>query len=222
MSGMPPEFWAGSVLEELPDRIVICQPSAWDFCNRRDYRIKMCTHVNMKDFVTAHHEMGHIQYFLHYRHLPKAFRDGANPGFHEAVGEAIALSVSTPGHLQNLGLVQNSADDLPYDINYLFSLALDKLAFLPFSLVMDRWRWDIFQGGVGKEQYNCHWWRLREKYTGIKPPVLRSEIDFDPGSKYHVLANMPYIRPVFFNQCALKKQQVYRGSLGEDEKYMEE
>ncbi|CAG2063325.1 unnamed protein product, partial [Timema podura] len=115
-------------------------------------------------------------------------------GFHEAVGEAIALSVSTPGHLQNLGLVQNSADDLPYDINYLFSLALDKLAFLPFSLVMDRWRWDIFQGGVGKEQYNCHWWRLREKYTGIKPPVLRSEIDFDPGSKYHVLANMPYIR----------------------------
>ncbi|PSN33574.1 hypothetical protein C0J52_24081 [Blattella germanica] len=115
-------------------------------------------------------------------------------GFHEAVGEAVALSISTPRHLQDLGLVQGSVDDTPHNINMLYALALDKLPFLGFSLALDQWRWDIFEGSVSQDQYNCHWWRLREKYSGVKPPVLRSEIDFDPGSKYHVAANMPYIR----------------------------
>ncbi|GBP18254.1 Angiotensin-converting enzyme [Eumeta japonica] len=115
-------------------------------------------------------------------------------GFHEAIGETVALSVSSPRHLQTLGLVQRSVDDTAHDINYLFTQAMDKLAFLPFALVMDRWRWDVFTGEIRKEQYNCHWWRLREQYQGIKPPVLRSELDFDPGSKYHIPANIPYIR----------------------------
>ncbi|PZC79922.1 hypothetical protein B5X24_HaOG215604 [Helicoverpa armigera] len=115
-------------------------------------------------------------------------------GFHEAIGETIALSASSPRHLQTLGLVQRSVDDTAHDINYLFTQAMDKLAFLPFALVMDKWRWDVFTGDVRKEQYNCHWWRLREQYQGIKPPVLRSELDFDPGSKYHIPANIPYIR----------------------------
>ncbi|XP_063619169.1 angiotensin-converting enzyme [Cydia splendana] len=194
MSAMPADFWPLSVIEQPPDRHIHCQPSAWDFCNRHDYRIKMCTHVDMKDLITAHHEMAHIQYFLAYRNQPKVFRDGANPGFHEAVGEAIALSVSSPRHLQTLGLVQRSVADTAHDTNFLFTQAMDKLAFLPFALSMDRWRWDVFTGEVRKEQYNCHWWRLREQYQGIKPPVLRSELDFDPGSKYHIPANIPYIR----------------------------
>ncbi|XP_048007356.1 angiotensin-converting enzyme-like [Leguminivora glycinivorella] len=194
MSAMPADFWPLSVIEQPPDRHIHCQPSAWDFCNRHDYRIKMCTHVDMKDLITAHHEMAHIQYFLAYRNQPKVFRDGANPGFHEAIGEAIALSVSSPRHLQTLGLVQRSVADTAHDTNYLFTQAMDKLAFLPFALSMDRWRWDVFTGDVRKEQYNCHWWRLREQYQGIKPPVLRSELDFDPGSKYHIPANIPYIR----------------------------
>ncbi|KAL4710805.1 hypothetical protein ACJJTC_009354 [Scirpophaga incertulas] len=207
MSAMPPDFWALSVLDQPADRHVHCQPSAWDFCNRHDYRIKMCTHVDMKDLVTAHHEMAHIEYFLAYRNQPKVFRDGANPGFHEAIGEAIALSVSSPRHLQTLGLVQKSVDDTAHDINYLFTQAMDKLAFLPFALVMDRWRWDVFTGDIKKEQYNCHWWRLREQYQGIKPPVLRSELDFDPGSKYHIPANIPYIR--YFVSTILQFQ-IYR------------
>ncbi|KAL1132434.1 hypothetical protein AAG570_010389 [Ranatra chinensis] len=193
-SGMPPDFWAHSIIEEQPDRPIICQPSAWDFCNGRDYRIKMCTHVNMKDFVTAHHEMAHIQYFLQYRNQPKVFRDGANPGFHEAVSEAIALSVGSPNHMKTLGLVFASQDDIPHNINFLYAMALEKLPFLPFSLAVDNWRWDVFKGAVSKERYNCHWWDYREKFGGIKPPVLRSENDFDPGSKYHVPANIPYIR----------------------------
>ncbi|KAE8747573.1 hypothetical protein FOCC_FOCC005733, partial [Frankliniella occidentalis] len=193
MSAMPAEFWSHSVLEEPPARVVVCQPSAWDFCNRKDFRIKMCTHVNMNDLVTAHHEMAHIQYFMEYKNLPKIYRDGANPGLHEAVGEAISLSVATPRHLQALGLVQTAVDDLPHNINFLFALALDKLPFLPFSLALDKWRWDVFQKRKTKDQYNCHYWFLRERYSGIKPPFLRSEFDFDPGAKFHVPANIPYI-----------------------------
>ncbi|XP_012539673.1 angiotensin-converting enzyme [Monomorium pharaonis] len=194
LSALPPEFWAGSVIADPGDRPLICQASAWDFCNRIDYRIKMCTKITMKDLITLHHEMAHIQYFLRYSGLPREFRDGANPGFHEAVGEAVALSVATPQHLQTLGLANTYIDERAADINYLFSLAMDKLVLLPFSIAMDRWRWDVFRGFVNKEEYNCHWHRVKEQYTGTKPPVLRSEDDFDPGAKYHIPANIPYIR----------------------------
>ncbi|KRT82001.1 Peptidase, partial [Oryctes borbonicus] len=193
-SQLPLDFWTSSILEQPLDREVICQPSAWDFCNREDFRIKMCTKVTMKDLIMAHHEMAHIYYFMQYKNQKKVFRDGANPGFHEAIGEAIGLSVGTPKHLQQIGLVQTSVDDLSVDVNFLYSMALDKVAFLPFSYVLDKWRNDIFRGEITKDQYNCEWWRLREQYTGIKPPVLRSERDFDPGSKYHVPANIPYLR----------------------------
>lgn len=118
----------------------------------------------------------------------------ARTGFHEAVGEAVALSVATPRHLQTLSLGNKYIDEFTTDINYLFTLAMDKLVMLPFSIVMDRWRWDVFRGYVTREDYNCHWHRLMEQYAGIKPPVLRSEDDFDPGAKYHVPANIPYIR----------------------------
>ncbi|KAJ8682442.1 hypothetical protein QAD02_018234, partial [Eretmocerus hayati] len=194
LTALPPEFWAGSLIVDPGDRPLICQASAWDFCNRIDYRIKMCTKVTMKDLITVHHEMAHIQYFLRYAHLPREFRDGANPGFHEAVGEAVALSVATPKHLHTLGLANKYVDEKAADINYLFSLAMEKLVLLPYSIAMDKWRYDVFRGVVNRNQYNCHWHRLKETYAGTKPPVLRSEDDFDPGSKYHIPANIPYIR----------------------------
>ncbi|XP_058791244.1 angiotensin-converting enzyme isoform X3 [Phymastichus coffea] len=194
LSALPPEFWAGSLIVDPGDRPLICQASAWDFCNRIDYRIKMCTKVTMKDLITVHHEMAHIQYFLRYSHLPREFRDGANPGFHEAVGEAVALSIATPKHLQTLGLGNKYVDEGAADINYLFALAMEKLVLLPYSIALDKWRWDIFRGVVGRQEYNCHWHRLKERYAGVKPPYLRSEDDFDPGAKYHIPANIPYIR----------------------------
>ncbi|XP_011498128.1 PREDICTED: angiotensin-converting enzyme-like, partial [Ceratosolen solmsi marchali] len=170
LSALPPEFWAGSLIVDPGDRSLICQASAWDFCNRIDYRIKMCTKVTMKDLITVHHEMAHIQYFLRYSHLPREFRDGANPGFHEAIGEAIALSIATPKHLQTLGLMNKFVDERAADINYLFSLAMEKLVLLPYSIALDKWRWDVFRGVVSKEEYNCHWHRLKERYSGTKPP----------------------------------------------------
>lgn len=183
-----------AMIEKPEDgRVVVCHASAWDFCDRHDFRIKMCTKVNMEDFVTIHHEMGHIQYYIQYKDQPYALRAGANPGFHEAVGDTIALSVSTPQHLQKVGLLQDYADTKEDNINALMQIALQKVAFLPFGLLIDMWRWDVFSGKVNESQWNTHWWELRETIQRVKPPVSRSEADFDPGAKYHVPASSQYI-----------------------------
>ncbi|XP_051014842.1 angiotensin-converting enzyme [Acomys russatus] len=189
------EFWNKSMLEKPTDgREVVCHASAWDFYNGKDFRIKQCTSVNMEDLVIAHHEMGHIQYFMQYKDLPVTFREGANPGFHEAIGDVLALSVSTPKHLHSLNLLSSEGSGYEYDINFLMKMALDKIAFIPFSYLIDQWRWRVFDGSITKENYNQEWWNLRLKYQGLCPPVPRSQGDFDPGSKFHVPANVPYIR----------------------------
>uniref|UniRef100_A0A672UIM6 Angiotensin-converting enzyme n=1 Tax=Strigops habroptila TaxID=2489341 RepID=A0A672UIM6_STRHB len=189
---MPQEFWDKSMIEKPSDgREVVCHASAWDFYNRKDFRIKQCTVVNMDDLITVHHEMGHVQYFLQYMDQPISFRDGANPGFHEAVGDVMALSVSTPKHLHSINLLDEGGE---LDINYLMSIALDKIAFLPFGYLMDQWRWKVFDGRIKEDEYNQEWWNLRLKYQGMCPPVPRSEDDFDPGAKFHIPANVPYIR----------------------------
>jgi len=193
---MPAAFWEDSVIEKPNDREMVCHASAWDFCNGKDFRIKQCTVVNTADLITVHHEMGHIQYDLQYKNQPYVYRNGANPGFHEAIGDTLALSVQTPKHLKEIGLLDQSAviDDYETSINYLFNTALQKIVFLPFGYVMDKWRWDVFDDTIDTTQYNSHWWKLRETIQGIKSPVERSENDFDPGSKYHIPANVPYIR----------------------------
>ncbi|XP_026535627.1 angiotensin-converting enzyme [Notechis scutatus] len=192
---MPPEFWEKSMLEKPTDgREVVCHASAWDFYNRKDFRIKQCTVVNMDDLITVHHEMGHIQYFLQYKDQPISFRDGANPGFHEAIGDVMALSVSTPKHLYKIKLLEHLEDNIASDINYLMSIALDKIAFLPFGYLIDQWRWKVFDGRIQKNEYNQQWWNLRLKYQGLCPPTPRSEEDFDAGAKYHIPANVPYVR----------------------------
>ncbi|XP_033926013.1 angiotensin-converting enzyme [Melopsittacus undulatus] len=192
---MPQEFWDKSMIEKPTDgREVVCHASAWDFYNRKDFRIKQCTVVNMDDLITVHHEMGHVQYFLQYMDQPISFRDGANPGFHEAVGDVMALSVATPKHLHSIKLLDQVTDNIESDINYLMSIALDKIAFLPFGYLMDQWRWKVFDGRIKEDEYNQEWWNLRLKYQGLCSPTPRSEDDFDPGAKFHIPANVPYIR----------------------------
>ncbi|CAI9581972.1 unnamed protein product [Staurois parvus] len=191
---MPPEFWEKSMIEKPVGRDVVCHASAWDFYNRKDFRIKQCTVVTMDDLITVHHEMGHVQYFLQYKDQPVSFREGANPGFHEAIGDVLALSVSTPKHLNSIGLLDKVEDNPESEINYLLSIALDKIAFLPFGYLMDQWRWKVFDGRIPDTEYNQQWWNLRLKYQGLCSPVLRSEDDFDPGAKFHIPANVPYIR----------------------------
>lgn len=191
---MPQEFWDKSMLVKPEGREVMCQASAWDFYNRKDYRIKQCTEVNMEHLITAHHEMGHIQYFLQYKDQPVAFREGANPGFQEAIGDLMALSVSTPKHLHSIGLLSEVGDSIETDINYLLRKALYHIAFIPFAYLMDKWRWKVFDRQINEKDYNQQWWNLRLNYQGLCSPVPRSEEDFDPGSKYHIVTNVPYIR----------------------------
>jgi peptidyl-dipeptidase A len=191
---MPKSFYDDSMIEKPENREVVCHASAWDFYNRHDFRIKMCTKVNMADLVTIHHEMGHIEYYLQYATQPIAFREGANPGFHEAIGDTIAISVSTPKHLQEIGLLQNYQQDTDQDINFLFKTALDKIAFLPFGYLIDLWRWNVFNGRYDEKDWNDQWWQLRYKYQGLKSPSKRNQDDFDAGSKFHVPANTPYMR----------------------------
>ncbi|XP_025783421.1 angiotensin-converting enzyme-like isoform X2 [Puma concolor] len=192
---VPFEFWNKSMLEKPTDgREVVCHASAWDFYNGKDFRIKQCTTVNMEDLVVAHHEMGHIQYFMQYKDLPVTFREGANPGFHEAIGDVLALSVSTPKHLHSINLLSSEGGGYEQDINFLMKMALDKIAFVPFSYLVDQWRWRVFDGSITKENYNQEWWNLRLKYQGLCPPVARAQGDFDPGAKFHVPSSVPYIR----------------------------
>jgi len=155
-------------------------------------RLKVCVHNTSDDFVTVHHELGHLYYDLAYRKQPFSFRGGANDGFHEAIGDAIALSI-TPEYLKKIGLIQEvppPAADLPL----LLRTAMDKIAFLPFGLMIDKWRWQVFSGQTKPAHYNSAWWALREQYQGVAPPVDRTEADFDPGAKYHIPANTPYVR----------------------------
>jgi peptidyl-dipeptidase A len=190
----PPQqtFWDRSLFVKPRDRDVVCHASAWDIDDQQDVRLKMCIEVLDEDFVTVHHELGHNYYQRAYRQQSPLFRDSANDGFHEAVGDTIALSV-TPEYLKQIGLLENvpSANS---DIGYLLKLALDKIAFLPFGLLIDQWRWKVFSGEISPADYNKAWWALREKYQGIAPPVERSEADFDPAAKYHVASNTPYTR----------------------------
>jgi peptidyl-dipeptidase A len=189
---LPQTFWERSMFVKPRDREVVCHASAWDIDAVEDLRLKMCIDITDEDFGTVHHELGHNFYQRAYDQQPPMFRDSANDGFHEAVGDTIALSI-TPEYLVKLGFIQK-APDPSKDIGLLLKRALEKVAFLPFGLVIDQWRWKVFSGEVRPEKYNQAWWELRLKYQGIAPPVARSEADFDPGAKYHVAANVPYMR----------------------------
>lgn len=194
MTKMPDLFWQNSILEKPDDgRELVCHASAWDFYKTDDVRIKQCTRVSMDQFFTAHHEMGHIQYFLQYQHLPSVYREGANPGFHEAVGDVLSLSVSTPKHLNKVGLLKDYEYDEEAKINQLMGVALDKIAFLPFAYTIDKYRWALFRGETTTKD-NCKFWQMREEYGGIEPPVKRSNRDFDAPAKYHVAADVEYLR----------------------------
>ncbi|NVK21837.1 MAG: M2 family metallopeptidase [Kangiellaceae bacterium] len=189
---LPETFWERSLFVKPRDRDVQCHASAWDLDNKEDIRIKMCTEINAEDFQTVHHELGHNYYQRAYKDQALLYKGSANDGFHEAIGDTIALSI-TPAYLKQIGLIEEEPD-ASADIALLMRSALDKVAFLPFGLMVDQWRWKVFNGEIAPADYNQGWWDLRTKYQGIKPPVARSESDFDPGAKYHIPGNTPYSR----------------------------
>ncbi|UAL41611.1 M2 family metallopeptidase [Shewanella inventionis] len=189
---LPESFWTRSLFVQPQDRDVVCHASAWDLDNLDDIRIKMCIQKNAEDFTVIHHELGHNFYQRAYKNQPFIFKNSANDGFHEAIGDTIALSI-TPKYLQQIGLL-DTVPDASKDIGLLLRQALDKIAFMPFGLMIDQWRWQVFNGTIKPDQYNQAWWDLREKYQGVKAPIARTEANFDPGAKYHVPGNVPYTR----------------------------
>jgi peptidyl-dipeptidase A len=197
LKALPKSFYDKSMFVKPQDREVVCHASAWDLAydaKANDVRIKMCIKVDEDNLVTIHHELGHIYYYEYYNDKPVLFQQGANDGFHEAIGDAIALSVN-PEYLTKIGVFDKVPPANEKNlINLQMKDALDKIAFLPFGLLMDKWRWDVFSGKTKPADYNKRWWELRTKYQGIAPDTVRGEDNFDPGAKYHIPANVPYAR----------------------------
>jgi peptidyl-dipeptidase A len=191
---LPATFWERSQITRPRDREVICHASAWDIDNQEDIRVKTCLKINADDFVTIHHELGHNYYQRAYKGQPFLYENGANDGFHEAIGDFVALSI-TPNYLVQIGLLDAAKVPTPgKDIGLLLRQAMDKVAFLPFGLLIDKWRWGVFSGAIPATGYEKGWNDLRLHYQGIVPPVARDETRFDPGAKYHVPASVPYTR----------------------------
>jgi peptidyl-dipeptidase A len=189
---LPKTFFERSLFVRPKDRDVVCHASAWDVDSQEDIRIKMCIEPTAEDFTTIHHELGHNFYQRAYKDQPVLFRDSANDGFHEAIGDTVALSV-TPEYLVKIGML-DKAPDTSRDVGLLMNKALEKIAFLPFGLLIDQWRWKVFAGEISPADYNKAWWDLKLKYQGVAPPSIRGEEFFDPGAKYHVPDNTPYTR----------------------------
>jgi len=189
---LPETFWTRSLFTKPADRDVVCHASAWDLDDKDDLRIKMCIQKTGEEFSVIHHELGHNFYQRAYKEQPVYFQNSANDGFHEAIGDTIALSV-TPKYLKEIGLIDTIPDESK-DIGLLMKMALDKVAFIPFGLLVDQWRWKVYSGEVTPENYNTAWWELREKYQGVAAPVARDADAFDPGAKYHVPGGVPYSR----------------------------
>ncbi len=193
MPKLPDSYWEKTQFIKPRDRDVVCHASAWDMDMAGDVRTKMCIKPNEEDFTTIYHELGHVYYYLAYNKLPPIFQAGANDGFHEAIGDTIVLSM-TPKYLESIGLVDAQQQTHEALINAQMRMALAKVAFLPFGLMIDRWRWGVFDGSIKPDQYNQAWWDLKAKYQGVAPVGDRGEEFFDPGAKYHVPGNTPYTR----------------------------
>ncbi|WP_425602203.1 M2 family metallopeptidase [Luteimonas aquatica] len=193
MPKLPASYWEKSQLIKPRDRDVVCHASAWDMNMSGDVRTKMCIKPNEEDFTTIYHELGHIYYDLAYNKQPPLFQNGANDGFHEAIGDTIVLAM-TPRYLQSIGLVGEQKENQEALINSQMRMALAKVSFLPFGLMIDRWRWGVFDGSIKPGDYNKAWWRLKAQYQGVAPATPRGEEFFDPGAKYHVPGNTPYTR----------------------------
>jgi peptidyl-dipeptidase A len=190
---LPATFWERSMFVKPADREVVCHASAWDVAMEDDLRIKMCIKATEEDLITIHHELGHDYYFHAYYKLPALYQQGANDGFHEAIGDALTLSI-TPAYWQKLGLLKQVPKDDKGLINVQMKDALEKVSFLPFGKLIDQWRWEVFSGRTKPGAYNKRWWELKRSLQGVAPPEARTEEDFDPGAKYHVPANVPYTR----------------------------
>jgi peptidyl-dipeptidase A len=192
MRKLPATFWERSLLTKPRDREVVCHASAWDLDGKDDVRVKMCITPTAEDFRVIHHELGHLYYDLAYSNQSPMFKNGANDGFHEAIGDTVALSI-TPAYLKKIGLMKTDPDP-KQEIGPLLYTALQKVAFLPFAYKVDKWRWQVYGGQVKPADYDKAWWALTQQYQGVSRPAPIADGGFDAGAKFHVASDTPYAR----------------------------
>ncbi len=194
LPAMPASFWTRSLFDKPSDRTVACSGSAAIVGDPTDVRLKMCVGNNALDFSTVHHEVGHAVYALAYQEQPYLFRGAANDAFHEAVADLGALSI-TPAYLQAIGIITPAeALGADQDLGLLLRMALQRVTFLPFSLIVDRWRWQVYAGAVPPAQYDATWWSLVAQYQGLMPGETRPEGSFDIAALPHITSDISYIR----------------------------
>jgi peptidyl-dipeptidase A len=192
MRKLPATFWERSLLTKPRDREVVCHASAWDLDGKDDVRVKMCITPTAEDFRVIHHELGHLYYDLAYSNQSPMFKNGANDGFHEAIGDTVALSI-TPAYLKKVGLMKTDPDP-KQEIGPLLYTALQKIAFMPFAYKVDKWRWQVYGGQVKPADYDKAWWALTQEYQGVARPAPIADGGFDAGAKFHVASDTPYAR----------------------------
>jgi peptidyl-dipeptidase A len=188
---MPASFWPKSDLYPVPageKRKKNTHASAWHLDLESDIRSLMSVEPNAWWFNTAHHELGHVYYFMGYTRpeVPPLLRDGANPGFHEGFGELTALASAQVPYLKRVGLLP--ADFKADETAFLLNNALD--GGIPFiywsSGVMTHWEADIYAKNLPPAEWNRRWWAYVRDFQGVEPPAPRGEEFCDPATKTHV------------------------------------
>jgi len=187
---LPHSFWDLSSLYPAPpdaDYKKNNHASAWHMDNAKDVRSLMSVITNTRWWGTSLHELGHIYYYISYSNpnVPLILREGANRGFHEAIGSLMGLASLQAPFLKEMGLMEQN-----FEVNKMQALlneALDYIPFIPWSAgVMTEFEYELYSKNLHKDQYNVKWWELVNKYQGIVPPDKRYEKYCDAATKTHI------------------------------------
>ncbi|QEH39128.1 Angiotensin-converting enzyme [Aquisphaera giovannonii] len=190
---LPQSFWRKSDLypaDPKSGRKKNSHASAWHIDLREDVRSLMSIEPDNRWFTTAHHELGHIYYYISYSRpeVPYLLRAGANRAFHEGIGDLIGLAAGQRPYLKSVGLLTPEAEKAPA-ITFLLDTALDgsSAVFLPFAAgTMTHFERDFYAGKIGDEKLNEGWWRHVGHFQGIAPPGDRPEALCDAATKTHI------------------------------------
>jgi len=190
-SPLPESFWQKSDLYPLPPeskRKKNTHASCWHIDLETDIRSLQSIEPNARWFFTAHHELGHGYYFKAYTRpeVPYLLRLGAAPGFHEGVGELIALASSQVPYLQSRKILP--ADFKPDKTAFLLDDALARsVPFIYFACgVMPHWEADIHAPIHLRLRNLARCWKNLSDRQGIEPPSPRGEEFCDAATKTHI------------------------------------
>lgn len=187
---LPQSFWNLSSLYPVsPDSGFKknTHASAWHMDFDKDVRSLMSVIPNTRWWSTSLHELGHIYYYISYSNpnVPIILREGANRGFHEAIGSMIGLASLQSPFLKEMGLMNQ---DYKIDnTQALLNEALDYIPFIPWSAgVMTEFEYELYSKNLPEDQFNKMWWELVKKYQGIISPNERGEMYCDAATKTHI------------------------------------